>query len=958
MELQWGNLRTSKLIGRQRECEMLRAAMEAEGELRVVYVTAPAGVGKTRLLAEVPRLREQCSNAEQTKIVPLLDFYFTDIQSNSQLEERILSRLDRNCFSTYLEQREKFEKRRKDGWFESGIEEQRAQLAALFVQGFNDFTKNTRVILRFDTLELVQYEPDEVQSILGLTEWGIEVRSWLRTVLPQLRNTVVILAGREQEKPQVWAELQEAFVPVLGEVKSLSAADTNSPHVMIQLGSFSPEETADYFEDLTRVNPRIRQARISRDDARAIHEKTGGDPLNNAFFSALIVKNARLPQDVLAVASQDIQQRLVEETMRLQDGLDLVIPFMGWMRKGLNAELLHKILASRPEFPAWRQEECTRLLEIAKDLPFIKVREESNLLFLHDKMYDLVEQYILPGRSPVEKEAVCNVALAYHAKGSPEWLYYKLLLNPADGFDTYQELSDEAIIGHEYGQAMRLRDEMLRFFAELLKARSPEAQRPWQRRIARDAAIRWIRLYLAQGQFAKAREMSDRIWEHANPPFDHALDDPLFTGALLVNRGEARGYLSEWDEGLNLLSQAVEALSPWNPENPADKKQRAWLLGIAHRDRGYIYRLLEAYGQARDEYHEAIRYQSELGNLNELAGTERNLAFVFAQLGDFHRADEYITRSLDHFRETGSRWGTASSLNVFASINADNDQPDRAEQPCRDALAMLSEIGDARTMGLTLITLVRTLRKQARRRHYRYSVERADAFLKEAEQRAQDAVRIFQEIVPEPAMELAALEEQARLYRDWAVIYRRQGREQVEIEPYEIRAIELLKTLIARLPPQKLRARLDVMEDLAHSYFERGELDLAEQWVNQAWAAIDDRYPLRKGIGFVEIEQPAPVFWEVLGKLALRKGYIAHKRQQWEQAVRYWTQAFAYFDKFAPDAGAVGPTAGYIYRLLSNLPAETLTELEKVCEEEEVSYVLRPTRMHHEIQHAIEDSGG
>jgi len=178
MKSKWGRLRTSKLIGRKRECEMLQTAIEADGELRVVYVTAPAGVGKTRLLAEVPRLREQCSNVEQTKILPLLDFYFTDVQSNSSLEERILSRLDRGPFAPYLERRDEFERRRKDGWFESGIEEQRAELAELFIQGFNEFTKNTRVILRFDTLELVQYEPDEVQKVFGLEERGIEVRSW------------------------------------------------------------------------------------------------------------------------------------------------------------------------------------------------------------------------------------------------------------------------------------------------------------------------------------------------------------------------------------------------------------------------------------------------------------------------------------------------------------------------------------------------------------------------------------------------------------------------------------------------------------------------------------------------------------------------------------------------------------------------------------------------------------
>ncbi|MDY7039835.1 MAG: hypothetical protein SVX38_03125, partial [Chloroflexota bacterium] len=572
------------------------------------------------------------------------------------------------------------------------------------------------------------------------------------------------------------------------------------------------------------------------------------------------------------------------------------------------------------------------------------------------KMYDLVDQYILPGLAPMAKEAVCNVALAFHEKGSPEWLYYKLLLNPAEGFSTYQELSDEAILSYEYGRAMRLRDEMLRFFSELLRGRTSAARRPWERRIARDAAIRWIRQYLTQGKFEAAQEVGDRIWAHEEPPFNRSPDDPLFLGALLLNRGEARLYLSKWDEGLALLDQAIEFLSDWEADNPSDEKRRAWLLGIAHRDRGYIYRSLEDYVRARDEYREAIRYQSDLEDKNELASTEKNLAFVFAQLGDFHRADEYITLSLDHFRETGSRWGTASSLNVFASINVDNDQPDRAEQPCRDALAILSEIGDSRTMGLTLITLVRTMRKQARRRHYRYSIERADKYLKEGEERSQDALRIFREEVPEPAMEFTALTAQARLYRDWAVIYRRQEREQAEIEPYEIKAISIFESLIEKLSPQQLRARLDIMEDLAHIHFERGELDQAEQWVTRAWNAVDDQYRLQADVGFVEIEQSVPVFWNVLGKLALRRGYIAYQRQEWEQAVRHWAQAFAYFDKFAPDAGATGPTAGYIYRLLCKLSPETLVELEKACAAEEATFAINPTRVHREIQHALEDA--
>ncbi|HID29172.1 MAG TPA: hypothetical protein EYP19_04120, partial [Desulfobacterales bacterium] len=198
-----GALRTKRLVGRTREREAIKAAIEAEDELRVIHIIGGGGIGKTRLLEAIPEeILLTCSNKDRCQWGGIFDLYHTDIHTNSGIEAAILRALDADGFKEYREKRAEYEKLRRAGGDPKLLEELREELWKLFVKGFNEITAQTRVILCFDTVELIQYESDMVQEVCGIEYGGVEVREWLKTVIPQLKNAVVIFAGRP--KPQLW----------------------------------------------------------------------------------------------------------------------------------------------------------------------------------------------------------------------------------------------------------------------------------------------------------------------------------------------------------------------------------------------------------------------------------------------------------------------------------------------------------------------------------------------------------------------------------------------------------------------------------------------------------------------------------------------------------------------------------------------------------------------------------
>ena len=988
--LAFGPLETQKLIGRTREKEIIRAAVEADQDLRVIYLIGEAGIGKTRLLKEVPVLIEESTARDRCVYGGLFDLYHVDIHTNSGIEMAIAEALDpkkkNKYFAEYRTERRRFERLRKAGVAPEQLENLRQKLGGLFTEAFNRLTDQRRVVLCFDTVELVQYEEETVYELFAISRGGVEVRKWLSEHIPQMQNAVVILAGRP--RTLLWTDLQGRLAERLGaplaldERSPLPADFQQAGQVAITVGpldaGFAPDshpETAAYFADLAEQNERIRRAELCDEHYADIYRVTQGKPLHLAFIATLIARDERLPgellEDLRDQSEEQVKEQMLMAVWRLSSEIEAVLPYVAWLRKGVNAALLSQVLTDRLG-NGWKQGRCRRTLADLRELPFVKTREGSPLVFLHDEMYDLMDKYVLSGGDyALDKAKVCQIADKYYegkidkAKGRKrqdlvvERLYYQLLANPMRGFNQYRTLSDEAIIAHEAGFDMSLRDEMLRFFEQ----RGPRVA---QEQIARDSAIRWVKRFISVGDNLRAVEVAEKIRTSEHPLFQgyqHPEDtgDPYFTAALLTYQGEALAYLGRYTEAMDALRQAISLLEPVPAEEDYQSWNKAHILGRAHNDLGYIHTREGKFTNALAEYDKALEYfrSSEIASLE--ASTLKNKAMSLARQGKLLLAREFAKEAEDIFRSLSMYYGEALTLNTRGLIELQTEEPREAEPLCEEALRIFTYLEDARGIGLASIGLGWALRKKGGLAP-RYSKE-VDQSFKEAETLLRRTVDIFTKEEREPIRLVEAYGQLGRLYRDQANLYRETGvGKPEEIGRLEEQAEQNLNTSIElALQHHLVIERADCLEDLAEIYFSRGEYSKAEELLEQSDELIPAEYRITQDRGLPSPEQADPSLWHMLGKNSLLRGRTAFAQELYEKAIEHNILAYLYFELYSVEAVEeryTGWTSASrrILHQLRGLSRETLEHLQHYVKRVAEEYGVSDTRAVDKVLRLLTDA--
>jgi serine/threonine protein kinase/tetratricopeptide (TPR) repeat protein len=165
-------------------------------------------------------------------------------------------------------------------------------------------------------------------------------------------------------------------------------------------------------------------------------------------------------------------------------------------------------------------------------------------------------------------------------------------------------------------------------------------------------------------------------------------------------------------------------------------RARAWLgLGGIHRLKGepeearlYLNKVLQqgmddisilsrtmdemgvlelAYGNhilAAQFFEGALKYAEKLDNKDEEFRVRQNMAGVYRRQGDTDTAHVHLSAALKHHRKTGSKQSQARCLNDLAELDRFTGNWVEAEEGYRQALAILSAVGDQRffTAGLNL----------------------------------------------------------------------------------------------------------------------------------------------------------------------------------------------------------------------------------------------------------------
>ncbi len=929
-------LRTQGIVGREEELQAIRQAILAR-QTYVLVFKGPGGIGKTRLLEEVGN-PEGIFAAEDLEFTwsGIIDLYHPETHSRSGIEEAVIEGIGRTapqlieCFEEYREQRKELEWMRQEMVGAGRIEKMRAQLTKTFLQDYNKAATQSRLVLAFDTAELIQFESDIIQQICQLDEESIVIKTWLTDFIPHAQNTVVLLAGRP-DPTRLWNDLRATF-KALKQKGKIAFQE-------FDLGRFEPFESSIYFDQLAataRADGRERDAKtvekLSSKVRQVIHECADGRPIRLGLAIDLAVHGKDI-KDLFPPSAEDgampevtweqIEPRLINELsevhishpkVRIGYPIGHILRYLAVTHLGLDETLLHHLV------PDWPEEDCRSWLQQTRAFSFVKVRPGSeNVLFLHDEMYELLERHWVLPEQGVSWDSSGFAKLYreiadYYEKQLPgveddenreqdlhlKILHYRLRVEPRRCYEeNYTRWSEFAIKGHQTGFDMRLRDEALRFYNVPANQELSRLQGLTREAIDRDSAVRWVKRYSARAQYQKAIEVAETILAFGPEPYcslikeppekasaikGHlrgeasrlfGIDDQFFWAHLLTYYGEAMLFLGAPElQARRALDKAISLLETVEVKEKSQQWWYARILGRAHNLLGYAHRIASRYKLSNECYHTALHHYRNLDIRDEMADTLTNAAYVYALLGDISIAEKWIDDALELRRELGQGYPLALTLNTRGLIHLKADEPHRALPRCQEASDICRQLEDRRGEGMASNALGLVYRKLGNlNRSGVYNFDQALDFYEQAEEALNQSISIFSVEVPERSRLVEACNEMGAVYRDWAILLKRAEQEAEAAKRFEL-AQENFERAIGEAGDDWPVDGADSYEDIADIFIIQGRMDKAEEYLSKAEALVPPEYRLVEGQGFKDIDEPVEGFWQMMGKICLARGDI------------------------------------------------------------------------------------
>lgn len=995
-------LQTDNMIGTERQefLAQVKNAIADRKKKHIFFFVGIGGIGKTRLLKEIGKTINKQQGVRWSDIV---DLYQSEMHSNSDIEQKLAEKLDpdNDYFQPYHELRQTFETDRYAGFGGSLLEKKRQELTQQFVECFNELSKDFRLVLTFDTLELVQYESEDIQELCEVQDENTSVKSWLLSQVPHFENTVTIFSGRPHRQLQV--EFEDKF------------NQAGCHYIGRYVDKLSEQDARTFLGELA-----TRCAALKDVDEQLFGKIFSGSENGRPIYLSLAADLAREGEGPeLSELFDDSQTLRRKIAYRLLDDLPLqhstIIKHLAYARQGLDIPLLlhleNKISQKRAE----------DLFEEMVEYTFIKHAESSThpagQLFLHDEVYDILDQERLRAiddETQPQFQKICDyyqklqqklaVQLTFLQTGEnshkkkerrekqrelenvkAKQLYYELQLKSLQAYwCLYNRWAEEAIKSHQTGFDMRLQDVVLSFFRYVRQGYA------WQQKnqkdhtrynalhevvathedaFTRNSAVLWVRRYNARGEFEKAKRVANKIKDSRKKVFNWKQNnDRLYQGALLTALGEAMYFTnSAQEDTLKILQPVIELLQAseqfTRPDND-ESWRRARILGLANNNIGFTFRLGNRFSTAIPYYHKAIAFYRQVDVLSEMASTITNLAYVYAQLGAIDEAEALAEDAVAIWQRLGQPYNLALSMNAWGLICLLADQPHRAKAFCMQADDLFSNLvtggghaSELRGRGLSQLALGETWRRLANLHFLQvYDEDEAIAFLMNGRNCLQTAIDIFQEADPHQMMSSYA--ELGRLYRDWALVLLRSGKKQ-DAQERKYQAQDFLEKA-RNLAQERNTAHVvaDISQDLVALHWATGQHGLAREELKKAEAAIDNRFRPQAGKGFEDIPEPLDSFWQLLGKIYFLQAQMSfssappltetlhgdQKMAYIHEGVLYFVQAAACFEKYARvvpfshQSPKMKQTKIAIYHQLKAHKASRLREILNLIKETAVQY--------------------
>ncbi len=908
---------SAPFVGRREELDRIRRAFEAR-EGKVFYITGPGGIGKTRLLQEI--LDEFAREGNCTVAREPVDLYHPVNRSMEGLLEavRVSTGLELRRYQEVKGELEKLVLEAGAAFRE--IEEKRRELARAFLEDWEKESRGRFIVVAFDTLEKLHYESDRFQELLKAEIEYPVVRSWLfREFLPGASRALILLAGRPRET--LARELRE----ILGDRL-----------VEITLGSFSEKETLEYFKAIIgQLAPesieRQRLEKLPEETLRVINLLTGGRPILISLVADYLATADLLlpifikpPEEIKELESirEQVERALINQIMELPDPLRTTVYYLAWTRRGMEAELLAKLMDASKEDAEGRLQEARRL-------SFVKTRPGDGRVFLHDEMYDLMDKHLLSSCTPEERKRIymgCvdyfqgkirssqeKLARLYQGKkmlskltegrrelveAKAALVHYSLMLNPAEGFFSYFKFAEEAYHGADIEADMLLREEILDFLSLRFAGDEEEIDGLKRAEVETELATRWVKRYINLGRFNEALGLADKIEDTAREQLEAF---PLLQADLNISRAFAKIMMwQEPGEVESILRNTIEKLEAFR------KDLGYLLLAKAHNYLGYLYRVQGKYKGAIESYNEAIAYQRLLKLEAQQAETLNNSAFALAEAGEPHTAMAQGQDAMKLRLKIGLPYPIGLSYNTMALVEMRHSDYERAKNYAEEAAKLFGEIGNRRGVGLAYIALAEALTRLSAKPALRpedASLDRRIELLKEAENYAREALNIFQNLYPEEEREIEALLRLGCACRDQARLLHDEGLSE-ESEKKAEEAREAFRKVEERAREKMLYRAVEAIVDEAWLEYYMGKNEEAKEKAEEAEVLIPEDYRLTEKLleKYEEFSRTACLpFWAQLGKIQMLRGVMAFDEFEdgkdpgkLKEAVEHFARGLAY----------------------------------------------------------------
>lgn len=913
---------TPELVGRQEILGIIKKTIENKSKKsQVVYITARGGMGKTRLLEEVVKFWNKQSHLQKRNniliVKRLVDLYHTHTHNPEGLINEIIESLGNKYFKKYLDKRAQLTHTKYEKG-ETPSEASRQEMIETFVEELNELAREyDKVVLVFDTAEVMRFQKDPSQKALGLTDNLTTVARWLtQWLFSQLRNVTVLMAGRPPETTKMQDELL------------IKLNETGLKVIPYPLPGFRPEETLEYFDVMARAirkeNPQSakRIQSIPKETRRTIHDLTKGEPFVLALLIDYVAITDTLPsleQRESGEFRKELRDRIIEAIQKSLRPSDEVVEALSWTPKGMGAQLLAWTLRNHKptkEEVDEAKKAINELREPKKRLSFVKIRAADDLVFFQDEMYNLMEEVHLsegmktkkekmdknildfyewkirdvrgdiqeqemeldstrhvPGKLPlqiskgiVHEEERLSTRRARLQSYQVEHVYYTLRVNPTDGFKLYLEYADEAFQSREENLWLLLQDELLRYAYRY----SPAENWNWGD-IEAYMGTRWIRASLARDEIDEA-ERRIKIFRKTftkdllKPGSYLDLELKIWEIWALVYRGK------DPKEVRTLLNEILENIENLPSKSSLDQWRRNFLKAYSWYWHGYLSWSQGEFKDAVKWYLQALPIWRALNMEVQAATTLNDLSWAEAETGSFEIALSHCKDGLKLRRQLGKPYLVALSLNTMGLIEIRHGKPETAQFHCEQALEIFRRLEDARGIGLACLALAEALRRTTNTDVFVYDEKKKIEYLNEAAKRAEEAVHIFKDkIKGEPLRLVEAYIELGCVYREWVRQIKKNPERENKIQLSHNAYEDAVKT--ARKAGYEYRA-IDALVNMAWLYYYAGEFSksrgiLAERVRDQ----IGDEYLYTKRHS-AKGDVPTPWHWVQLGKANVLLGMM------------------------------------------------------------------------------------